>query len=281
MTTKVQRYRRSGTIWIHIVLAFGAMLMVAPFLWMLLTSFKTYGESIQVPPIIFPKHFQWINYLEVFKRQPFLDYYINTILITVAKTAGQLALCTFAAYAFARIPFPGRNASFIVVLSVLMVPLPVFIIPRYLIMADLGWLNTQIAVIVPGLASAFGVFLLRQFFMTLPKELDEAAMLDGCNHFQIFCRILLPLSKPGLLAFSIFSILGSWNELLWPLIVIRSSERRPLTAGLATLQEQHDFMSDQTLMMAGSTLAVLPMILLFIVLQRHFIEGIALTGSKR
>jgi multiple sugar transport system permease protein len=281
MTAKAKRSQRVGTLWIHIILALGALLMMIPFLWMFLTSLKTYGESIQVPPVIFPKHMQWGNYLNVFERLPFLNYYLNTVLITLGKTAGQLLLCSLAAYAFARIPFPGRNLLFLLVLSVLMVPLPVFIIPRYLLMVDLGWLNTLTAVIVPGLASAFGTFLMRQFFMTLPKELDEAAMLDGCNHFQIFSRILLPLAKPGLIAFSIFSVLGSWNELFWPLIVIRSPENRPLTAGLATLQEQLDFMSDQTLMMAGSTLAILPMIILFVLLQRHFIEGIALSGSKR
>lgn len=281
MIANAKRFRRTGAQWIHVILAVGALFMSVPFLWMLLTSLKTYGESLQVPPVIFPGHPQWSNYLKVFERLPFIDYYVNTVLITLGKTAGQLLFSSLAAYAFARIAFPGRNLLFLIVLSVLMVPLPVFLIPRYLLIAKLEWLNTLTAIIVPGMASAFGTFLLRQFFMTLPKELDEAAMLDGCNHFQIFSRILLPLAKPGLIAFSIFSVLGSWNELLWPLIVIRTPEKRPLSAGLATLQEQLDFMSDQTLMMAGATLAILPMIVLFIVLQRHFIEGIALTGSKR
>lgn len=255
--------------------------MIGPFFWMITTSLKTFGETMLVPPTLLPHSLQLENYVRVFDRLPFLHYYWNTLIITLAKTCGQLLFCSMAAYAFARIPFPGRGVLFLSVLSVLMVPSPVFIIPKYLLIAKLGWLNSLTAVIVPGLVSAFGTFQLRQFFMTLPRELEEAARIDGCSHFYIYTRIVMPLAKPALIAFTIFSVLGSWNELLWPLIVIRSPELRPLAAGIASFQEQTDFASDYTLMMAGATLSVLPMIALFIVLQRQFIEGIAFTGMKR
>lgn len=263
---------------VHFLLIIGACLMIVPFIWMILTSLKTVGETTQVPPIIFPKHFQWGNYIKVFQSLPFLSFYWNTIFTTIVKTVGQLAFCSLAAYAFARIKFPGRNILFILMLSVLMVPNQVFLLPQYMIMAKLGWLNTIKALIVPGLFSAFGTFLLRQFFMTLPMELEEAAKLDGCNHFQIFWHIMLPLTKPGLIALAIFTSLWSWNDLMWPLIVNNSPDKMTLSAGLATLQGLHT--TDFTLLMAGSVLAIWPMILVFIFLQKQFIEGIAITGSK-
>ncbi|WML32520.1 carbohydrate ABC transporter permease [Neobacillus sp. OS1-32] len=252
--------------------------MVVPFLWMILTSLKTYGESIHVPPVLIPKDLQWGNYKEVFDLLPFFKFMLNTFIVTVARTAGQLFLCSLAAYAFARIEFPGRNFLFLLALSVLMVPGQVFLLPQYMIMVKLGWLNTLQAVIVPGLFSAFGTFLLRQFFMGLPKELEEAARLDGCNHFQIYWRIMLPLAQPGLIALGIFTALWSWNELMWPMIVNSSPDQMTLSVGLASLQGQ--YLTNYPILMAGSFLAILPMLILFIILQKQFIEGIALTGGK-
>lgn len=235
---------------IHLVLIIGAVIMVIPFIWMILTSLKTYAESVQVPPKIFPKVFQWHNYKEVFDLLPFFKFMLNTFIVTVIRTIGQLFLCSIAAYAFARISFPGRNVLFILVLSVLMVPSQVFLLPQYMIMVKLNWLNTLQAVIVPGLFSAFGTFLLRQFFMGLPKELEEAARLDGCNHFQIYWKIMLPLAKPGLIALGIFTALWSWNELMWPLIVNSSSEKMTLSVGLSSLQGQ--YVTNYPILMAGS-----------------------------
>jgi multiple sugar transport system permease protein len=252
--------------------------MVMPFFWMILTSLKTYAESIHVPPVIIPKDFQWENYIEVFGLLPFFKFMFNTFIITVVRTAGQLFLCSLAAYAFARIDFPGRNILFMLALSVLMVPGQVFLLPQYMIMVDLGWLNTLQAVIVPGLFSAFGTFLLRQFFMGLPKELEEAARLDGCNHFQIYWKVMLPLAKPGLIALGIFTTLWSWNELMWPMIVNSSPEAMTLSVGLSSLQGQ--YLTNYPILMAGSFLAILPMLILFIFLQKQFIEGIAVTGGK-
>ncbi|MBS4212984.1 carbohydrate ABC transporter permease [Bacillus sp. FJAT-49825] len=268
----------SKTFLIHFILIVGAVAMVLPFLWMILTSLKTYQESIHVPPVFIPEEFQWGNYKEVFGLLPFFKFMYNTVIITLLRTVGQLFLCSLAAYAFARIEFPGRNVLFLLALTVLMVPGQVFLLPQYMIMVKLGWLNTLSAVVVPGLFSAFGTFLLRQFFMGLPKELEEAARLDGCNHFQIYWKIMLPLAKPGLIALGIFTTLWSWNELMWPMIVNSSPESMTLSVGLSSLQGQ--YLTNYPILMAGSFLAILPMLILFIFLQRQFIEGIAVTGGK-
>ncbi len=263
---------------IHGCLVLGSCLFVVPFLWMILTSIKTLGESTLVPPVIFPAVPQWSNYSEVFNTLPFVTYYINTILMTAGRTIGQLLLCSLAAYAFARIEFPGRNVLFILMLSVLMVPSYVVLLPQYIIMKDLGRINTLQALIVPGLFSAFGTFLLRQFFLTLPRELDEAAKLDGANHFQIYWSVILPLAKPALIALAIFVCLWSWNDLLWPLVVTDSPDKMTLSVGLAMLQGEH--LTDFPILMAGAVLASWPMLAMFIFWQRHFIEGIAITGTK-
>ncbi|WP_205091514.1 carbohydrate ABC transporter permease [Thalassobacillus pellis] len=252
--------------------------MVGPFIWMLLTSIKTVGESTQVPPVIFPEEIQWENYTEIFTSLPFSSFYFNTIVMTGGILIGQLILCSMAGYAFARIDFPGRNGLFILFLSVLMIPPQAFLIPQFFLMESFGWLNTLQALIMPGLFSAFGTFLMRQFFMSLPKELEESARIDGCNHFQIFWRIMLPLAKPGLIALSITTVLFSWKSLMWPLIVNNSMEKMPLSAGLAYLKGQ--YVTDYPILMAGAVLALWPVIVIFIVLQRHFIEGITFTGSK-
>ncbi len=275
---KTRQHVTSKTLLIHIILIVGAVAMVLPFIWMFLTSLKTYAESIHVPPVIIPKDFQWENYKEVFTLLPFFKFMLNTLIVTVLRTAGQLFLCSLAAYAFARIEFPGRNVLFLVALSVLMVPGQVFLLPQYMIMVKLGWLNTLQAVVVPGLFSAFGTFLLRQFFMGLPKELEEAARLDGCNHFQIYWRVMLPLAKPGLVALGIFTTLWSWNELMWPMIVNSSPESMTLSVGLSSLQGQ--YLTNYPVLMAGSFLAIVPMLILFMILQKQFIEGIAITGGK-
>lgn len=270
--------KKTNKVFIHIILLLGILITITPFIWMLLTSLKTLGESTQIPPSIIPKKFMWANYKEVLKTLPFSTFYFNTIVSTVVKTVGQVLLCSMAAYAFARIEFPFKNAIFILILSVLMVPGQIFLLPQYMIMQKLGLLNTLRALIIPGLFSAFGTFLLRQFFMTLPKELEEAAILDGCNHFQIYWKIMMPLAKPGLTSLGIFTALWSWNDLMWPLIVNTSDHKMTLSAGLASLQGQH--LTNFPILMAGSVMAIWPMIVLFIIFQKSFVEGIALTGTK-
>lgn len=268
----------SGEFILYLILTLGAIIMIIPFIWMILTSIKTFGETTQVPPIIFPHIPQWKNYSEVFSSLPIRSFYLNSVVSTVCKTFGQLVFCSMAAYVFARIDFPAKNIIFLALLSLLMVPRHVFLIPHYRIIQQLNLLNTLPALILPGLFSSFGTFLLRQFFMTIPRELDEAAVLDGCNHFQIYYMIMLPLAKPGLVALGIFTALWSWNDLLWPLIINSSPDKLTLSAGLALMQGQYT--TDYALLMAGSVLAIWPMILLFIVFQNYFIEGIALTGTK-
>ncbi|OPA77742.1 sugar ABC transporter permease [Paenibacillus selenitireducens] len=279
MRTQSYRISRKSKVLIHALLIFGAILMMIPFVWMLLTSFKTLTESTQVPPVIIPKSFSFDNYAKALVSLPFKTFYFNTIFTTLMKTIGQLLFCSMAAYAFARLQFPGRTFIFLLCLSVLMVPGQVFIIPQYMIMKQLHWIDSLQALIVPGLFSVFGTFLLRQFFMTIPRELEEAAKLDGCHYVGIYWRIILPLAKPGLVALAIFTILWSWNDLLWPIIVNTSMQKMPLSAGLAYLQGEH--FTNFPVLMAGSILAVWPMIIMFLFFQRYFIEGIALTGTKQ
>lgn len=252
--------------------------MVFPFVWQALTAMKTLTESVQVPPTILPHHWELGNFRTVFDSIPFTDMLVNSVALTVGRTVGQIALCSLAAYAFARFQFPGRDIIFVAFLSVLMVPPQVFLLPQYEIMQRLGWLNSLPALIVPGVFSAFGTFLLRQFFIGLPSELEEAARIDGANPVQVFWYVMLPLAKPGLIALSIMTILWSWNDFLWPLVVNTDPQKMPLSAGLATLIGQHQ--TNFPVLMAGSLLAMLPIIAIFTVMQKQFIQGIAFTGSK-
>lgn len=269
---------RPTRLLIHIILIIGSLFMVGPFIWMILTSLKTMAEATHVPMVILPGKFRFSNFSKVLSMMPFLTFYSNTIIVTVTKVAGQLLLCSISAYAFARIDFPGRNILFILFLSVLMVPGQVYLLPQFLIIKDFGWLNSLKAIIAPGLFSSFGLFLLRQFFMSLPRELDEAAKMDGCNHLQIYWRILFPLIIPGLVALAIFTGLATWNDLLWPMIVNSSPDKMTLAVGLSSLQGQHG--TDFPKLMAGALLASWPMLLLFMLLQKYFIQGISMTGTK-
>lgn len=263
---------------IHVVLILGAIVMITPFLWMILTALKTYPETIHVPPTIFPKQWQFQNFIKVFQQIDLLTYYRNTIIMVVGRTVGQLIFCSLTAYAFARMRFKGRNVLFVLVLSLLMVPSQIVLIPSFVIMKEFGWIDTFYALITPGIFSAFGVFLLRQFFMAIPKELDESAKMDGCSYFGIYWRIILPLSKPAMIALAIFAIISTWNDFLWPLIVTNSDKMRVLSIGLASFQGQ--YVTDYPMLMTGGVLATIPMIIVFIFLQKYFIEGISLTGTK-
>lgn len=252
--------------------------MTFPFVWQVLTAFKTYQESIATPPTILPHRWVLANFSEVFTSIPFGAMFLNSVLITLARTIGQVVFCAFSGYAFARLRFRGRGAIFVATLSVLMVPTQLFLIPQYEIMQRLGWLNTLQALVLPGLFSAFGTFLMRQFFLALPVELEEAARIDGANPLQTFWHVVLPLARPALVALSIFTMLWSWNDLLWPLVVNTDPGKMPLSAGLAMLVGEHG--TQYPVLMAGATLAMLPIIALFAVLQRHFIASVAFTGNK-
>jgi multiple sugar transport system permease protein len=269
--------RRSRSPLTHALLTIGAIGMVAPFVWQFLTSLKTLPHATHVPPTLVPDG-RWSNYSQIFDLLPFGEQFLNTLVMTAARSLGQVIFCAMAAYAFARLRFPGRTFLFGLFLSVLMVPPQLFIIPQYEIISKLGWLNSLPALIVPGLFSAFGTFLLRQFFLGLPVELDEAARLDGANPLRIWWSVMMPLARPGLVALGILTTIWSWNDFFWPLVVNNDPEKMTLSAGLASLQGQ--FMTDYPVLMAGSLLASLPVIAVFVVMQRQFVQGIAFTGTK-
>ncbi|WP_051299544.1 carbohydrate ABC transporter permease [Arthrobacter castelli] len=277
-TDGVERKFTKPKYLVHLTLLVAVIVMISPYLWQLATSLKTFEESVQVPPTTIPDDFYFENYSTIFEVIPFASMMGTTIAMTVGRIIGQLVVITLAAYGFARFEFPGKNLIFLVFLSVMMVPDELLIIPQYEIIQSLGWLDTLPALIVPRIFWVFGLFLLRQFFLTLPLEIEEAARIDGAGRFRTFWSVVLPLAKPGMITLAIFSCLFSWKELLWPLIVMSSPDKMPVSVGLATLRGS--FFVDYPVLMAGSTLAMLPLILVFIFLQRHFIEGIATTGGK-
>lgn len=264
---------------VHLILLAGVAVVVFPFLWMILTSFKTSGEAMKIPPTIFPEKFVTTAYHTIVSSAiPFGTVYMNTIISTVVTTIVQIAFCSMAGYAFGRIDFPFKNAIFVLILSVLMVPGQIFLIPQYQIIQKMGLLDTIPALFMPKLFSAFGTFLLRQFFMSLPKELEEAAIVDGCGRFRIFGQIMLPLVKPGIVALAIFTIKFAWNDFMWPLIVNTSMEKMTLGPALSTLQGQYT--TEYPMQMAGAVLAVVPLIVIFFLFQKQFIEGVAQSGIK-
>ena len=270
--------KNKSHIAVYIVLLSGVLITLLPFLWMLLTSLKTQSEAIHVPPVIFPAKPVLSNYTDVFKDVPFARMYLNTIISAVVTVAAQLLFCSMAAYAFAKLKFPGRDVIFVTLLAVLMVPSSFFILPQYLIIQKLGLLNTIPALFIPNLFSAFGTFLLRQFFLSLPSDLEDAAALDGCTPLTTYWRIMLPLAKPGLVSLGILTLRFAWNDLMWPLIVNTSQDKMTLTAGLAYMQGQYQTNFPE--MMAGAMMAIIQLLVLFAVFKRQFIEGIALTGIK-
>ncbi len=265
-------------ILIYTVLLAGAVVMVFPFVWSVLTSFKNLSESLQFPPLFFPESWAPMNYSDVWEQLPFVDFFINTVLMVLLRIIFAVLLSAMAAYAFARMQFPCKSLLFILVLMPMMVPAQIFVLPQYLFASKIRITNTVMALVLPGMASTFGIFLLRQFFLGVPDELEEAAILDGCNPGQIFVKIMLPLIKPGIVSLSIFTALFAYKDLLWPLIVNTSIEKMPLSSGLAMLQGQ--FTTNYPQLMAGAVIAIIPMAVLFLVFQKQFVEGIATTGSK-
>jgi len=276
-----QFLRTTGT---YLFLIAGAVTMLAPFVWMVTVSLKNLGDvfSYQKPWWYdwVPTSFVWQNYAKVFgmKTVPFLKFYMNSIFVSVATTAGQVTTSALAAYAFARLRFPGRDRLFFAYLATMMIPGVVTMIPVFILLQQFNWIDTYKAVILPPIFTAYGTFMLRQFFLTLPKDLEDAAKIDGCSYFGIFWKILLPLSKPALATLTIFTFMGNWMSFMWPLVVLNSHEKFTLPVGLAYFQSLHH--TDWTLLMAGSIMMILPILLLFIFNQRYFVEGIKLSGIK-
>jgi multiple sugar transport system permease protein len=270
---------RTAAIVRHSVLVLVCAIMLVPFIWMVLTSLKSLPESTLVPATILPQEWRWSNYVEVLNVLPFGSFYVNSLVNVTVRTFGLLLLSALSAYAFARLRFPGKDVLFVLVLSVMMIPPEVLLIPQYQIMSGLGWLNTIQAIIAPGLFSALATFLLRQFFAGIPGEIEEAARLDGAGPLRVFWSVMLPMAVPGLIAAGVLKTLHAWNELLWPLVVNDSPDKLTLPAGLA-------FMKDETftnfpLQMAGSVMAVLPVLVLFIVLQKYVVRGFVAAGGVK
>ncbi|MDI3315817.1 MAG: carbohydrate ABC transporter permease [Mycobacterium sp.] len=246
-----------------------------PILWALSGSLKNEGEVAE--PTLLPAHPQWSNYAEVFRLMPFWRMFFNTVLYAGCVTAGQVFFCSLAGYAFARLQFRGRDTLFVLYLGTLMVPLTVTVIPQFILMRILGWTDTPWAMIIPGLfGSAFGTYLMREFFRTLPADLEEAAILDGCSPWQIYWRILLPHAKPAVMVLAVLTWVSMWNDFLWPLLMIQRNSLATLTLGLVRMRGE--YVARWPVLMAASMLILVPLIILYAVAQRAFIRGIAVTG---
>lgn len=257
-----------------------ALVFVSPLVFMVVTSFKTRGDAAGFPPSWIPDPFTTQAYESILTARgtPVLRWFANSMVAALANASLVVVSAAMAAYALARMSFRGRNVVFALIIGTLFVPPVILIIPNYLIVGELGWLNTLAAVIVPTAASAFGVFFLRQFFLAIPEELEEAARLDGANPLQIFLRLVLPLSRPALATLALLALLANWNDFLWPVYVLFSPEMQTLPAGLSTLQSANAVRYD--LLMAGAVVASVPVLVLFVFLQRFIIEGVSRSGLK-
>ena len=283
MTVQPATYRpgwrwrtKIGHLLLHIFLLVGGFLMTIPFLWMLSTSLTTPKDLFAYPPKWIPDPIAWDNYIKIMTIMPFGRFYLNSLWVATAVTALQLLTASLAAFAFARLQFRGRDLLFLLYLATIMIPFPVTMVPNFLVMRILGWIDSFKALIIPRSFSAFSTFLLRQYFLGIPTELDDAARIDGASSFTIWWRIIMPLSGPALATLGIFTFLGEWNSFLWPLIVTNSIEMRTLPVALAGLRGQ--FTTHWELIMAGSSISLLPILILYIVGQKWFVRGITLTG---
>lgn len=275
-----RRERVGPAFWVGMVLL--ALTFIVPILWMALTSIRTTTDSRTFPVSFIPKEITLRAYEVLFgqDQNPVGVWFLNSLVAAVGHTVLVLVVSTLAAYALARMEFRGRNLLFGIVIATLFIPGFIFMMPNYLTMQQLGWLDTLLAIIVPSAANAFGVFFMRQFFLSIPKELEEAARIDGAGTFTTLVRIVLPLAKPALVTLGVLSFLASWNEFIWPVFVLFSPEALTLPVGLATLQSSHAYLTDYPVVMAGATIAAVPVLLLYIVVQRYVIEGVATSGIK-
>jgi multiple sugar transport system permease protein len=263
---------------LHVALLTVGMIFLLPFVWSISTSLKPLKDLFSVTPNLIPSEIRWQNYQDVLDKVPFLRFYANTIIVTVARVTGQVFLASMAAFAFSRLRFPGRDALFFLLLAGLMVPDQVLIIPNYALMRQVGWLDSYQGLIVPLLFSAFGTFLIRQYLLSIPADYQEAATIEGANPFQIYWQIYLPLARPALSAFAFLVTLWSWNEFLWALIMTSHTEMRVLSVGIALFQGQ--YFSNNAFLLAAANMATIPVLVLFLIFQRQLVEGITLSGLK-
>lgn len=268
--------KRLGDLVVYVILIVICVGMILPFLWTLSTALKPPGKVFIYPPQWIPKPATWKNFATAWNRVPFGKFLINSSFVSLTVVFLQLLTCSLSAYAFARMEFPGRDQLFLLYLGTLMIPGQVVVIPNFILMRYLGWLNTYAAMTLPAAFSAFGTFLLRQFFLTIPYELEEAARIDGCSRFGLYWRIILPLSKPALASLAIFTFRSQWNAFLWPLIVINDTAKMPIQVGLSFFRGMYDVQWE--LMLAGTLIALIPTLVVFALGQRYFTQGIALSG---
>jgi multiple sugar transport system permease protein len=274
----VGRRRRHGVL-LHVALVVGLVLMIGPFVWMILGSFKTTAELRQLPPTFIPEAPTLENYRELFDRLDFPRYFFNSTIVALAVTLGNLLFCSMVGYALAKLEFPGKRVLLVLILATLMVPAIVTFMPTFVIVSNMGLANTHLGLILPFLVGAFGAFLMRQFMMGIPNELLEAARIDGAGEYRIFFRIVLPLCGPPLATLAILTFLGSWNAFLWPLVVASTEDMYTLPVAIALFSIGQNE-SDVALQMAGSVVVVAPVILLFFAMQRYVTQSIATTGIK-
>lgn len=263
---------------VQLALILGACAMLIPFYWMLTTSLKTPLEALRTPPTLFPTALRLGNYIEVFRQIPLLRYLANTVLVTFLTLTGVLFTGIPAAYAFARFRFPGREVLFMAILALMMIPLPAYLVPSYLILFELDWIDTYAAMIVPWIVNVFAIFMLRQHIRQLPQDLFDAARIDGCSRLWMLMRIVTPLSRAPIATIAVFNVVASWNSFLWPLIVTNSDSIRPLQVGLAYFSREQS--TNYTLLMAATTLTVVPLVALFFVSQKQIIQSQARSGLK-
>ncbi|MFC4401560.1 carbohydrate ABC transporter permease [Gracilibacillus xinjiangensis] len=263
---------------IYILLSLGAVLMLLPFVWMISTSLKAPNEVMAMPPVWVPAEWKFENFTEAMRVAPFDRYFINSVIVTIVSTIGELITTILAAYAFSRIQFYGRDIVFAVLLGTMMVPSEVLLIPNFVTLSNLGWIDTYSALIIPWTASVFAIFLLRQYFLGIPKELSFAAKVDGCSEFKFLWYVMAPLAKPALITVALLKVINSWNAFLWPIIVTNSQELRTLPVGLSAFTTEAGIKYE--LLMAASSMVILPMLILFFIMQKYIVAGVARTGLK-
>jgi multiple sugar transport system permease protein len=276
---RVRGRDRTAKIILYAILSVGLLLVVGPFLWMALSSFKTDGEIRATPPTWWPETWTFANYRDLFGKLDFPVYFTNSVVVAVLVTLGNLLFCSLLGYALAKLDFPGRKAVFLVVLGMLMVPGMVLFLPQFVLISNMGLANTYAGLVLPYLAAPFGVFLMRQFLLSIPDDLLEAARVDGAGEWRIFWRVVLPLCRPALATLGILTFLSSWNNFLWPLVVATTSDKYTLPVALAlfSIGQNRPYYG---LILAGAVVVILPVLVVFLVLQRHFLRGIATTGLK-
>ncbi|MCI8274100.1 MAG: carbohydrate ABC transporter permease [Lachnospiraceae bacterium] len=278
MKSSLEKSRRRRTAGTYAFFIIGSVIMIFPFVWMFLTSFKSVEESMIIPPTILPQEWQGKNYNDAMESLPFLALYKNTILMIFWRVVCAVVFSSMAGYAFAKLNFKGKGALFSLILIQMMLPSQIFITPQYQMLAKLGLTNTVFGLVFPGIVSAFGTFFLRQAYMGIPNEIAEAAYLDGCTQWQTFYKVMAPLTKASMAALAVFTAVFAYGDLMWPLIVNTDLNMMTLSSGLATLRGQ--FSTNFPVMMAGSLLAMIPMVVLYLFFQKQFIEGVAMTGGK-